>query len=437
MRIFSIFIGCHMPYASLVRSCLSEWISILLQSVPLRSQATFVELLCGCLISPEGWVTRVITAITRRKHWTAYYKLIERDSVRTVRLARALFALIQHVLPGDVLTLVLDDTLVMRHSKSAPGSTIQFDHARKKNRAVYVQAQCWVTLGVSVLGHLGARHVLPVLSRLVPKSGNRNKLAIALTLVRAMAPVFSGNVRVLMDSWFMRARLIQPLLRRDMQVIGQARRDTALFLPPVPRSGRGRPRKYGDRLTVEAIAALPVRELEVFLYGERRRVRVRSVLALARFLKGRPVRAVWCEFYDRKKAQWTPSKLLLATETALPAEEVVRLYARRWGIEPLFHNLKRWWGMNNLWQQSRRVLELWMMIRCCAWSLVQLLALVVEARFPITAIAPWRKGEAITAGLVAQWLRVEYSGVAFRDGFNAMSRKFIFPKGREDKRLRL
>lgn len=222
-----VLFGCAMSYASLVRACLSEWMSVLLEAVPLRSQATFVELLCGCLISPEGWVTRVISAITRRRHWTTYYRLIERGRVRTARLARALFALIRRVLPWDVLTLVLDDTLVLRHSDSAPGGSIRFDHARKKNRPAYVQAQCWVTLGVSVLGRFGARHVLPVLSRLVPEAGNRNKLVMALTLIRALAPVFSGEVRVVVDAWFMRARLIQPLLKRGRHVIGQVRRDTA------------------------------------------------------------------------------------------------------------------------------------------------------------------------------------------------------------------
>ena len=81
-----------MSLSNLVRLCLSEWISFLLPAVPIRSSATFIELLCGCLVSPEGWVTRSIGAISRRKHWTTYYKLIERGSVRTVRLARALFA---------------------------------------------------------------------------------------------------------------------------------------------------------------------------------------------------------------------------------------------------------------------------------------------------------------------------------------------------------
>src|SRR6202521_3308309 len=54
-----------MSLSNLVRLCLSEWISFLLPAVPIRSRATFIELLCGCLASPEGWVTRSIVAISR------------------------------------------------------------------------------------------------------------------------------------------------------------------------------------------------------------------------------------------------------------------------------------------------------------------------------------------------------------------------------------
>ena len=82
------------------------------------------------------------------------------------------------------------------------------------------------------------------------------------------------------------------------------------------------------------------------------------MVAVARFLKGTPVRAVWCSFYDADKERWSRARLLLVTETALCAGEILRPYARRWGIERLFHNLKRWLGVNNLWQQKRIVLEL-------------------------------------------------------------------------------
>ena len=428
-----------MSLSNLVRLCLSEWISFLLPAVPIRSRATFIELLCGCLVSPEGWVTRSIVAISRRKHWTTYYKLIERGSVRTVRLARALFRLVLAVLPSDVLTLVLDDTLVPRSSASAPGCAYRHDHSRKTNRPPFLLAQCWVTVGVSVLGRGGANLVLPILSRLVPTTGNRNKLVIALALLRALAGVADKPVRVLFDSWFMRARLVLPLLRRQIRVIGQARIDTALFLPPVapttPR--RGRKRIYGERLSAEAVAHLPVTELSLSLYGQDQLLRLRSVVALARFLKGTPVRAVWCQFFDARKQTWTKPRLLLATETELTAEAIVRLYARRWGIEPLFHNLKRWWGISNLWQQSRTALELWMQIRSTAWTLAQLLSLAARDAFPMEAVAPWRMKHPLTAGLVAQWLRMEFTGLAFRDGFDRKSQKFVFPEQRNDPRLRL
>ena len=440
MKEFLLLIWCSMSYAQTVRLCLSSWITHLLTAVPLRARATFVELLCGCLISPEGWVTRAISAITRGRHWTTYYKLLERGSVRTLRLARALFEVVNDALPMETLNLVIDDTLIPRQSEKAPGSIIRHDHARKHNRPQFLLAQCWVTLGVSVLGSAGRKYVLPIVSRSVPVTGNRNKLTIALALVRSLAPVMMNKpVRLLFDAWFMRAHLVLPLLSRKMPIIGQARCDTALFLPPdvVLKPGRGRPKTYGIKMTPEAIRNLPVTEVKLTLYGKEQLVRLRTVVAMARFLKRTLVRAVWCEFYDADKQRWSKARLLLATETDLRAEEILHLYARRWGIEPLFHNLKRWWGANNLWQQKRIVLELWMQIRSTAWTLVQLLSLVAEESFPIDVVAPWRDKQPLTGGLVAQWLRMEFTGLAFRDSLNRKSSIFTFPKQRGDTRLRV
>lgn len=93
--------------------------------------------------------------------------------------------------------------------------------------------------------------------------------------------------------------------------------------------------------------------------------------------------------------------------------------------------------MSNLWQQKRTVLELWMQIRSTAWTLVQLLSLVAEEAFPIDVVAPWRDKQPLTGGLVAQWLRMEFTGLAFRDSLNRKSSIFTFPKQRGDPRLRV
>jgi hypothetical protein len=76
-------------------------------------------------------------------------------------------------------------------------------------------------------------------------------------------------------------------------VIGCVRRDLALF--DVPKSlrkrQRGRPRKYGARLTPARIAALPEHRSAEILYGKLEVVRYRTCLVAARFLHGRVVRA--------------------------------------------------------------------------------------------------------------------------------------------------
>lgn len=184
MRIVFGSLAIAMSLSKRTEFCLSEWINVLLAAVPLRSRTSFLELLCGCMISPEGWVSRAIPAIGCTRHWTAYFKLLERGTWRTVPLARALLRLVLAVLPSGTLTMVLDDTLIMRCSKRAPGVAWRREHSGKTNRPKHVWAQCIVTLEVSVLGNGGVGMVLPILSRLVPETGNTNKLKIALALVR-------------------------------------------------------------------------------------------------------------------------------------------------------------------------------------------------------------------------------------------------------------
>ena len=162
--------------------------------------------------------------------------------------------------------------------------------------------------------------------------------------------------------------------------------------------------------------------------------RVRSTIAVARFLKGLPVRVVWCEMLQSDNT-WSRPRLILATETDLSAQSVVEIYAERWGIEPLFHNLKRWWGVTNLWQQSKAALELWMQIRSIGYALTQLLALRLGESFPLTEIAPWRKGAMITAGLFGQWMRIQFIGLRVRDAYNAKSGYFRMPFPGQDQRL--
>ncbi|QWY75661.1 MAG: transposase [Ferrovum myxofaciens] len=128
-----------MSLTSSVCLLLSEWISFLLAAVPPRSRRTFVELLIGCMLNPEGWVTRAIGAIRREAHWTTYYKLIERANVSVADLSIQLLQLTQRVFPNELVNLIIDDTLVPRCAKKGPGISVKHDHSHKANRPTFFE----------------------------------------------------------------------------------------------------------------------------------------------------------------------------------------------------------------------------------------------------------------------------------------------------------
>ena len=74
-------------------------------------------------------------------------------------------------------------------------------------------------------------------------SAQSGKLTSARFLVRLLGRRL-GRVRLLLDAWFMRARLIEAALADGHTVIGRVRRDLALYaVPRLPRRRRrGRPR---------------------------------------------------------------------------------------------------------------------------------------------------------------------------------------------------
>ncbi len=84
---FSVLLPCFFIVSLPSAWRLSKWISYFLTVVPPRSRRNFLELLCGCLISPEDWVSLVLSSISFRCHWTTFYKLLERESLRTQALA--------------------------------------------------------------------------------------------------------------------------------------------------------------------------------------------------------------------------------------------------------------------------------------------------------------------------------------------------------------
>jgi hypothetical protein len=196
---------------------------------------------------------------------------------------------------------VIDDTVIERASKKAPGAAFHHMHSQKPNRPRFINGQCLVSLCGAARLASGKVVSLPFRGQMKAsgKSANADKLSLATLLVAKTTAVLGGLQRtVLCDSWYMRRRFIDSCLENGWDVIGQARIDTALYEIPTERKlkrrGRGRPRKYGRRIPLGALRRQRKWEsTEIEIYGKKQRIVFRSIECYAKFLGTKPVRAVW------------------------------------------------------------------------------------------------------------------------------------------------
>lgn len=408
----------HIPRA------LFDAITFLAEALPKRSVPTFLELLFGAMLTQTGFVTDAVLAVDTVRHWNSYYKWLHFGKWSWVALGRQMARLALRMFSRRRWFLMIDDTIVFRSSKKAPGSAIHHQHGSKTNRPTFVRGQCWVTLALTL--SKGFRSLgIPILSRLARQGGNSGKLVAAKTLLRVIAPLFNGFQTVLlMDSWYMRCTLITYALDQGLQVIGQVRRDTALFHRPERTGKRGRPRKYGDKVSPEWIASLPEVRMECLIYGKTQMVYYRSAIVLARFLKGRAVRIVWSQL-EKEDGSRTQTSLILSTDLSLSAARGILNYGRRWSVEDLFNQLKNRWGWKETWQQSRQVLHRWVQILSVSYAIPQLLVLLDDAKVSaLASLAPWRLKQPITAGRVRQGLQRFFGHVNIRALWHPKSGKF-------------
>jgi hypothetical protein len=370
---------------------LCRWVGEIVQSSPEAARLTLLELIVGALLASGGHVTQAILALTPRLGWQAYHWMLER--FRLLGLISALCRIVRREIGERRCFVVIDDTLAPRCSVDAPGVAVRFDHAAKTNRPAFLLCQCFVTLSAVVPCRDRPRSV-PLVTGLCRSSGNAGKLALAKGLLRAVGAL--GPVCLLLDAWYMRGSLIRTALRLGHEVIGQVRRDTALFALPPPRqpARRGRSRLYGARLDADVVAALPASVHAIAGYGGRS-ARLRHAVCRPRFLKGVIVRAVWCEL--AKGSGWAKVRLLLSTDPTLSAPAIVEAYSKRWSIEPLFRDLKMVDGLGAMWQRGRTTLLRWLHLVQIARTLLVLLTARAEPQtLALIRLGGWRPAATLT-----------------------------------------
>lgn len=313
-------------------------------------------------------------------YYTLSYSKINIDcwTLALVRLALKL-------LPTNInqpIILSIDDTMVEKYGSHFAYRSKLFDHAAH-NGTNYLHGHCFVSLllSIPILDNGKERYIhIPVGYRMWTKE--KSKLDMAADLVRKVMEIVDKNQLVCLccDSWYPKGAVLNLVEEfSNLAIICNARIDTALYTIAERTGKRGRPRIYGDKLTIDDFALSKIDNLEYCIGYRTVRTHLfgnKDILAIVtQPLNGNSKRLFLCTMmpeqlhFDLHFLPDTAASYGKADEMLLP----LSIYAVRWHIETAFYEQKTYWGLRDYKVRSKQGIERLMNLLTVCYSLMTLL----------------------------------------------------------------
>ena len=333
-------------------------------------------------------VTSWLRAVGVGADFPDYYYFLGSLGRRTASVGMALLLLaVKAIAPGECLLLALDDTPTKRYGPKVQGAGVHHNPTPGPADHKFVYGHVWVMLAWvvrhprwSAIG-LPLRAVMYIrqkdLVKLPRKTRKvvsfRTKLTMAAELIAWAAKIahwLDRSVWVVADGAYGKKPVLRAAKANRVVVVSRLRKDAKLFdVPKTPvRRGRGRPRKYGKRISLAKRAAHRRGwTTETFrLYG-RDQTKTYKTFVATYPPAGGPIRVV----IVREEHGWLA---FFATDPAATVTQVLEAAADRFAIEQNFHDLKEVYGvgqqqLRNYWANVAAFhVNLWTMTLVELWA---------------------------------------------------------------------
>ena len=226
----------------------------------------FEVLLAAILLGhPKKTVTSGLRLLRPEGHFSNACRFLSQYKWDAIQLGLSTLGLILKSLSiNSPLLFALDDTLVPKYGSKIFGRGIHYDHANKPNRPRYIHGHNWVVIGLLHYSSLFAKWLcFPILADLfVPEknlSSNqlfKTRIQLAVELLAHIRAYFQQKLILITDGLYAKTTLVRYCISEDISMISRLRSDAALYQKPkkVTKRKRGRPRKYGARLSLNQLA---------------------------------------------------------------------------------------------------------------------------------------------------------------------------------------
>jgi hypothetical protein len=328
-------------------------------------------LLIGAILTPGK---RVVTealrvmGLSESQQFAQYHQVLNRAVWSPLELAQVLLKLLLKTFVPNESALVfgIDPTIERRWGRKIGARGIYRDPVRSSaSHFVKASGLRWISLmlltSIPFAQRVWALPVMTVLSpseRYYQQRGRQPKTLLErslqmVKLLRRWLP--DRDLVVVGDSAFAALAFLDGARQAAVTIIARLRLDAALYEPAPPYSGRGRPRKKGERLpTLSAVLSDPTtiwQRVELDWYdGQQREMEIASATAVWFHTGKPPVPIRWVLIRDPQE-EYAPLALLCTDpqQTPLP---IVTWFVQRWRLEVTFEEARRHLGVETQRQWS-------------------------------------------------------------------------------------
>ena len=336
----------------------SAWWDIVKQLRPAFSRNStflwFAAALAAICVRPDlRGVTSFVRALGLRQR--CYWRFLDFFHSSAVKLPalRALWADIVLALLKPFLfivngriVLLADGIKAPKTGRKMPGVKKLHQESQNNSKPEYIFGHSCQAIAVVV--HAAASFLAVPLATVIHEGvvfSNRDKRTLLDKLILLLGSLLITMPAYLVaDRYYASAKVILPLLKQAQHLITAVRSNAVAYMPapPVEMRGRGRPKKYGDKIKIKEL----FKNLGLFVsapspvYGERGVNILYRTIDLYWRPVGRLVRFV-CVIHPTRGCM-----TFLSTDLSLDALEVVRCYGVRFKIEVTFkqavHTVGTW-----------------------------------------------------------------------------------------------
>jgi hypothetical protein len=354
----------------------SEIIAILHEFAPLFSRRVWFwvqVLVIGAILAPGK---RTVTAalrvmgLSQERQFQKYHRVLNRVRWSSRRASQILLRLLvaAFIPEGKPLVVGIDETLERRKGANIAAKGIYRDAVRSSHsHFVKASGLRWVSLMLLVtIPWAGRIWALPFLTVLAPSEryceqrGLRHKTITdwarqMLLQVRRWLP--ERPLVVVADRSYAVIELLARCVRlqHPITMITRLRLDAALYDPAPPYSGRGRPRKKGQRQVTLAqrltASATCWHALRVPWYGRGDRCVEVATDTAVWYHAGLPPVAI-CWVLIRDPLGHFRSQALLSTDLTLTPTQILIWFVQRWQLEVTFEEVRAHLGVETQRQWS-------------------------------------------------------------------------------------